>query len=117
MLAAGVIPAGLSPFADEPFLVPDMSIGLRLRGQVVAWITMTRAPLVADAVCCRSLFLGLRSKSTSFVSDWRRIASKPMSRVPPPNDWLCLDQCGAPLITLLYRKGQPFLNPFVRDPG
>jgi GNAT superfamily N-acetyltransferase len=57
MLAAGVIPAGLSPFADEPFLVPDLSIGLRLRGQVVAWITMTRAPLVADAVCCRSLFV------------------------------------------------------------
>lgn len=56
-LAAGVIPEVLSPFADEAFLVPDMSIGVRLKGQIVAWMIVTRAPLVPDALCCRSLFV------------------------------------------------------------
>lgn len=56
-LAVGAIPEALSPFADEGLLVPDVSIGVRLDGRVVAWMTVTRAPLVPDALCCRSLFV------------------------------------------------------------
>jgi len=56
-VTAGVIPSGLSPFADEECLQPDISVGLRYAGQVVAWMTVIRSPLVANALCCRSLFV------------------------------------------------------------
>lgn len=56
-IAAGYIPEELSPFADEKYQVPELSVGLRKGGDVVAWMTLTRAPHVADALCYRSLFV------------------------------------------------------------
>ena len=54
---AGDIPYGLSPFADEELLVPELSFGLRGGGDVVAWMTLIRSPFVKDALCYRSLFV------------------------------------------------------------
>ena len=56
-IAAGDIPENLSPFAEEEYLVPEISVGLRSGGDIVAWMTLIRAPLVADALCYRTLFV------------------------------------------------------------
>ncbi len=56
-IAAGDIPEGLSPFADEEHLVPELSFGFRKGSDVVAWMTLIRSPFVPDALCYRSLFV------------------------------------------------------------
>jgi len=56
-VAAGDIPEGLSPFADEKYLVPEVSVGIRCGKDVVAWMTLIRSPYISDALCYRSLFV------------------------------------------------------------
>jgi GNAT superfamily N-acetyltransferase len=56
-VAAGDIPEGLSPFADEEYLVPEVSVGVRSGKDVVAWMTLIRSPFISDALCYRSLFV------------------------------------------------------------
>jgi GNAT superfamily N-acetyltransferase len=59
-IATGDISEGLSPFADEELLVPELSFGLRKGSDVVAWMTLIRSPFVPDALCYRSLFVNPR---------------------------------------------------------
>ncbi len=56
-VAAGDIPEGLSPFADEEYLVPELSVGIRFGKDVVAWMTLIRSPFISDALCYRSFFV------------------------------------------------------------
>lgn len=56
-VAHGLIPVGLSPFTDVQDIEPAISIGMRHKGEVVAWMILTRSPLLVDAICYRSLFV------------------------------------------------------------
>lgn len=56
-VASGAIPETLSPFADVEEIEPGISVGLRHQGAVVAWMIVTRSPLVQNALCYRSLFV------------------------------------------------------------
>lgn len=55
--ACGMIPQELSPFSDEQDIEPSISVGVRHQGEVVAWMTVTRSPLVSSALCYRSKFV------------------------------------------------------------
>jgi GNAT superfamily N-acetyltransferase len=63
-IATGEIPEYLSPFAEEEYLVPEISVGLRYGRDIVAWMTLIRAPLVADALCYRTLFVHPKLRTT-----------------------------------------------------
>lgn len=56
-LKAGDIPQGLSPFAEEEHMVPELSVGLRHDSKIVAWMSLLRSPAVHDALCYRSLYV------------------------------------------------------------
>ncbi|WP_449258578.1 GNAT family N-acetyltransferase [Chlorobium limicola] len=56
-LNTGDIPHGLSPFAEEEHLVPELSVGLRHDSKIVAWMSLLRSPVVHDAICYRSLYV------------------------------------------------------------
>ena len=56
-VAHGLIPVELSPFTEVQDIEPAISIGMRHRGEVVAWMILTRSPLLVDALCYRSLFV------------------------------------------------------------
>lgn len=56
-VAQGLIPVELSPFTEVQDIEPAISIGMRHKGEVVAWMILTRSPLLVDAVCYRSLFV------------------------------------------------------------
>jgi len=56
-LQAGDIPQGLSPFAEEEHLVPELSVGLRHGSKIVAWMSLLRSQVVPDALCYRSLYV------------------------------------------------------------
>ena len=56
-VAVGDIPKNLSPFADEEELDPNISVGVRHHGEVVAWMTVTRSPFIPDALCYRSTYV------------------------------------------------------------
>jgi len=62
-LDAGDIPQGLSPFADEEYMVPELSIGLRYDSDIVAWQTLIRSPFIVDALCYRSLFVSPKMRT------------------------------------------------------
>lgn len=51
------IPGGLSPFGDEEFIEPAISVGVRHNGEVVSWMIVIRSPLVPDALCYRSQYV------------------------------------------------------------
>jgi len=55
--AEGSIPYVLSPFTETQDIEPTISVGVRHRGEVVAWMIVTRAPLVPNALCYRSTFV------------------------------------------------------------
>ena len=54
---SGLIPSTLSPFADVEEIEPNISVGLRHQGEVVAWMIVTRSPLMQNALCYRSLYV------------------------------------------------------------
>jgi GNAT superfamily N-acetyltransferase len=56
-VAAGTIPRGLSPFADEEDSEPTISVGVRHNNEVVAWMIVIRSPWVPNALCYRSQFV------------------------------------------------------------
>ena len=56
-VAEGKIPYVLSPFNEVDDIEPDISVGVRHHGEVVAWMIVTRAPLVPNALCYRSTFV------------------------------------------------------------
>ena len=53
----GEIPGGLSPFGDDEFIEPAISVGVRHKGEVVAWMIVIRSPWVPDALCYRSQYV------------------------------------------------------------
>lgn len=56
-VAEGKIPYVLSPFTEVEDIEPSISVGVRHHGEVVAWMIVTRSPLVTDALCYRSTFV------------------------------------------------------------
>lgn len=56
-VAAGAIPRGLSPFADEEDSESTISVGVRHLGEVVAWMIVIRSPWLPNALCYRSQFV------------------------------------------------------------
>ena len=56
-LRTGDIPQGLSPFAEGEHLVPELSVGLRHEGRIVAWMSLVRSYGIKDALCYRSLYV------------------------------------------------------------
>jgi|GEM_PF-739265 len=56
-VAEGKIPYELSPFTEVEDIEPSISVGVRHHGEVVAWMIVTRSPLVLDALCYRSTFV------------------------------------------------------------
>lgn len=53
----GKIPHMLSPFAEEDDIEPDVSVGVRHAGEVVAWMMVTRSPLVPNALSYRTQYV------------------------------------------------------------
>jgi GNAT superfamily N-acetyltransferase len=53
----GKIPHELSPFTEVEDIEPSISVGVRYQGVVVAWMIVTRSPLIPDALCYRSTFV------------------------------------------------------------
>lgn len=53
----GEIPLALSPFADTEEIEPAISVGVRHGGEVVAWMIVTRSPLIPNALCYRTQFV------------------------------------------------------------
>lgn len=56
-VAEGKIPHVLSPFTEVEDIEPSISVGVRHHGEVVAWMIVTRSPLVPNALCYRSTFV------------------------------------------------------------
>ena len=56
-VAEGTVPYVLSPFNEVEDIEPHISVGVRHQGEVVAWMIVTRAPLVPNALCYRSTFV------------------------------------------------------------
>lgn len=56
-VADGTIPYVLSPFNEVEDIEPSISMGVRHFGEVVAWMIVTRSPLVLNALCYRSMFV------------------------------------------------------------
>lgn len=56
-VAMGEIPGTLSPFADVEEIEPSISVGVRHGGEVVAWMIVTRSPLIPNALCYRSKYV------------------------------------------------------------
>ena len=56
-VAEGKIPYELSPFTEVEDIEPSISVGVRHHGEVVAWMIVTRVPLVPNALCYRSTFV------------------------------------------------------------
>jgi len=56
-VAEGKIPYVLSPFTEVDDIEPSISVGVRHHGEVVAWMIVTRSPLVPNALCYRSTFV------------------------------------------------------------
>lgn len=53
----GRVPYVLSPFTETEDIEPSISAGVRYQGEVVAWMIVTRSPLVPNALCYRSTFV------------------------------------------------------------
>jgi GNAT superfamily N-acetyltransferase len=53
----GRVPYVLSPFTETEDIEPSISVGVRYQGEVVAWMIVTRSPLVPNALCYRSTFV------------------------------------------------------------
>ncbi len=56
-VAIGEIPGTLSPFSDVEEIEPSISVGVRHGGEVVAWMIVTRSPLIPNALCYRSKYV------------------------------------------------------------
>lgn len=88
-LERGDIPRGLSPFAEARDLEPEVSVGIRALGRVVAWMTVLRSPLMPDALCYRSLFvrpglrMGRRLGPLALAEAIRRHLGGPLARERP----------------------------------
>lgn len=53
----GKIPSGLSPFGDDEYIEPAISVGVRHKGEVVAWMIVIRSPWMSNVMCYRSQFV------------------------------------------------------------
>ncbi|TCD47037.1 hypothetical protein [Chlorobium sp. N1] len=54
---SGDIPRRLSPFGEDDAMIPELSVGIRQSGRVVAWMCLQRSPVASDAICYRSLYV------------------------------------------------------------
>ena len=88
-VAAGKIPRGLSPFADEKHGEPTISTGIRQEGEVVAWMTVIRSPFEPKALCYRSAFVQPQLRTGNALgplameSAFRRHAASPIAKDRP----------------------------------
>jgi predicted N-acetyltransferase YhbS len=88
-VAEGMIPYVLSPFTEVEDIEPSISVGVRHHGEVVAWMIVTRSPLVPDALCYRSTFVRPHLRAAQalgpliLAAALRRHAASPIAATRP----------------------------------
>lgn len=108
------IPGGLSPLGDEEIIEPDISVGVRHNGEVIAWMIVIRSPWVPDALCYRSQYVRPHLRGTqalgplTLAEALRRHAASPIKEVRPVGTFGMSFKNAAKMLNFFRKRLAPF---------